>query len=81
MPQLDYDASATVRLASKTIHGRAVLAGLDGVPLAQAVRAVMEELGPWQARLALIETASGPLRIEGIRAIYNRPDFPGRPRA
>ena len=78
MESIDYAAPATVRLSSRTIHGRAVLAGLEDVPLAEAVRAVMEDLDPWQARFSLIETATGPLRLQGIAEIYNRPDFPGR---
>jgi hypothetical protein len=78
MESIDYTAPATVRLSSRSIQGRAVLAGLDGVPLSEAVRAVMEDLDPWQARFSLIETATGPLRLEGIAEIYNRSDFPGR---
>ena len=78
MESIDYTAPATVRLSSRTMRGRAVLAGLEGVPLAEAVRAVMEDLNPWQARFSLIETAAGALRLEGIAEIYERPDFPGR---
>jgi hypothetical protein len=76
MRKIDYAAPATVRMVSRSIQGRAEFGGLVDVPLARAVRAVMENLSPWQARFALIETAAGSLRLEGITAIYRRPDFP-----
>src|SRR5919199_6706995 len=76
MGDLDFSPPATVRMSSRTIPGRCVFGRLENVPLAEAVRAVVEDLHPWQARFSLIETAEGSMRLAEITAIYERPEFP-----
>ena len=76
MDDVDFSAPATVRMSSRTIPGRCVFGRLENVPLAEAVRAVVEDLHPWQARFSLIETAEGSIRLAEIVAIYERPEFP-----
>ena len=76
MNAVDFSSPATVRMSSRTIQGRCVFGRLENVPLAEAVRAVMEDLHPWQARFSLIETADGSIQLAEITAIYERPEFP-----
>ena len=76
MHKIDYDALANVRMNSGTMRGAAAFAGLQGVRLAEAVRAVMEDLLPSQRYFAHVDVGSRTLRLLEIREIYNRPDFP-----
>lgn len=45
-------------------------------PARRGIRAVIEDLDPWQARFSVIETASSTLRFDAIAAIYEQPEFP-----
>ena len=74
MARLDWDTLATVRL--RCAHGRAELAGLQGVPLAQAVRVVMEDFPRERRVVTLIDVEGHALRSPEIRAMYDSPDFP-----
>ena len=75
MAKINFGALVDVRL--KAPQGVARIGGLQGVPLAHAIRTIMEDWGPGQKALALIDIGRRTIGRAEIEAIYSRSDFPG----
>jgi hypothetical protein len=76
MAQVDWNARATVRL--RCAHGRGELAGLRDIPLADALRIVMEDFPRERRAITLIDLEGRTLRALDIKAMYDSRDYPRR---